>query len=773
MMCALLWAGNVGVPPATPVMSVPEPDVPVPEMTVPDELAPEMTVPVMSAPEPDAPTPDAIAPDEPSREALLADYQALSASQSRNYDRAQDISPRQMLLLLEVCERTGASLGQKLATGEHESAHTWNDHVRPTLRSGSLGSASGVWQFLPSTFQTIIERFGTQLLALSEADLDTGREHLDLGDGPFSDAQVRALIQETVDGKRGADDEELKLLRHNFAVLAFAKHYLSVDSGATTPEEDYLFHFLGEGQGRRILALARGEARHTLSVKQPPPPPPLIDETPTELADADDGVVPLITAAALARDEILTPAERRLPSLSPQPSPARVSVQWMPVSALSSAALDDMIASVKARSAALERPMAFEPEPDIEPAPAIFVPPRPPPPPPPPPPISSEWGFDAESPVVTGNLGMFYRDGKGQTKPYTWGEFMDHLARRVRAKEQPAMVRAKYGVGFALAGGDMPERAFSPEFTATAATFRHDLSGAVRVPEALITGPLGPDETRQYKQRLATLIQQGEDQPLDTLPPEAQTALRHLAALPPDLADASTAHPEVSNALNTFRKLVGKHQPDDPANLNRLMPAERIALELYDQRLARLAALQAAQLAAIDQSVDLSRIKTLPVGLRNAAAPHVSLLQVALAERGLLKQPTEKHVWRDKNRKKQVTYTVKPFVGYAGEATQAAIKSFQWRHGLRDTQSVLDPVTLGLLGLPPMGPDIFRPLAGPNCPIDPAESETFPASTIPTGSQHRQPLDVIAPHARLARKWEWPPVPVVDAAAPTQEPPSP
>ncbi len=78
---------------------------------------------------------------------------------------------------------------------------------------------------------------------------------------------MRGLIQETVAGKRGAGDEELQLLRHNFAVLAFAKHYLSLDSGATTPEEDYLFHFLGEGQGRRVLALARGEARDTLCVQ--------------------------------------------------------------------------------------------------------------------------------------------------------------------------------------------------------------------------------------------------------------------------------------------------------------------------------------------------------------------------------------------------------------------------------------------------------------------------------------------------------------------------
>ena len=200
-------------------------------------------------------------------EATLAAYRAMSASQSRNYDRAQDISPRQMLILLEVCERTGADLGQVLATGEYESAHTWNDHVRPSLKTGKLGSATGVWQFQPATFHRIVKKFGAQLLSASEADAAAGRERMDLGDGPFTDTQVRSLIQETVDGKRGAEDEELQLLRHNFAVLAFAKHYLSVDSGATTPEEDYLFHFLGAGQGKRVLELARGEARDTLCVK--------------------------------------------------------------------------------------------------------------------------------------------------------------------------------------------------------------------------------------------------------------------------------------------------------------------------------------------------------------------------------------------------------------------------------------------------------------------------------------------------------------------------
>ncbi|MFZ0791761.1 MAG: hypothetical protein WAM94_19280, partial [Chromatiaceae bacterium] len=241
-------------------------------------------------------TPGVDSSDGSQPEVTVADYRAMSDSQSRNHDRTQDISPRQMVILLEVSERTGASLGQALATGEFESAHTWNDHIRPILKSGKLGSATGVWQFQPATFHSIIRLFGAQLLAATEANAATGRQHMDLGEGPFNDATVRRLIWETVDGTRGAQDEELQLLRHNFAVLAFAKHYLTVDSGAATPEEDFLHHFLGSGQARQVLALARGEARDTLCVKPP--------------EAAGDGVTEMMSAKAPLQ---------ALPGLAPEP----------------------------------------------------------------------------------------------------------------------------------------------------------------------------------------------------------------------------------------------------------------------------------------------------------------------------------------------------------------------------------------------------------------------------------------------------------------------
>lgn len=76
-------------------------------------------------------------------EMTQAAYRALSARQSRSYDKRQDISPRQLLILLEVAARTDSSLGQALATGEMESAHTWNDHIRPPHRQRPTGLGDG------------------------------------------------------------------------------------------------------------------------------------------------------------------------------------------------------------------------------------------------------------------------------------------------------------------------------------------------------------------------------------------------------------------------------------------------------------------------------------------------------------------------------------------------------------------------------------------------------------------------------------------------------
>ena len=769
-------------------------------------------------------------------EVTLAAYRALSASLSRGYDRSRDISPRQLLILLEVAERTGTSLGQALATGEMESAHTWNDHVRPPLANGQLGSATGVWQFLPATFQIIIKKYGAQLLAATAADPAANRAPLDLGEGPFTDAQVRDLIQETVAGKRGAGDEELQLLRHNFAVLAFAKHYLSLDSGATTPEEDYLFHFLGEGQGRRVLELARGEARDTLCVQRldapatpldtepkapggealvatgqgatqvssPPPSPPRVTAqaavassflpegltlatartsagaaaessgsagpskatTPATSAPESSGPsvaskpsTPAVTGAsaptpsapptgtsgsAAPSPSPVTTVDTTAPIKSPEATGLTVAPAPLPASAppglgefgspnppepgTAANPLTTLIATLKtAAGLAKDEPPAAQP--------AVWTPPPVAAPPPP----SAEWGLPATSPTVTSNPGMFYRDGRQQTQPYTWAEFLEHLARQVRAQDQPVLVRAKYGVGFPLQGGDMPERAFDPEAVAKPVSFHHEISPTLRLPEALITRPLDVDETREYKARLAALVAQGDDQPLDRLPPETLAALQHLRLLPPETEELSTRDPQVSQALRAFRQRVGKAEPDDPAQADRLLPAERVALALYDQRLTRYAAWQAGQQASGLLAPDLNRINKMPKGLKKYAAPHLAAVQRALAAQGLLTPPIQKVVWRDKKRKKHIDYKTAPFAGKPDPATIGALDRFQWRQGLQRTGGVMDAVTLNLLGLWAMGPELFRPLSGPQCLIkDLAEPTAWCENPrVVPGARHR------------------------------------
>jgi hypothetical protein len=133
--------------------------------------------------------------------------------------------------------------------------------------------------------------------------------------------------------------------------------------------------------------------------------------------------------------------------------------------------------------------------------------------------------------------------------------------------------------------------------------------------------------------------------------------------------------------------------------------------------LARYAALQGGQQASLHDAPDLNRIKKLPAGLQRSAAPSIAAVQRALAARGLLTQPTQKVVWRDKKRKKHAEYRPAPFPGKPDKATVAALNAWQWRNGLRRTDGVLDAVTLGLLGLPPLGPEILMPPYGPQCEV--------------------------------------------------------
>lgn len=631
------------------------------------------------------------------RAQVLADYRAKADLEARNYDPTQDISPRQMLILLEVAQRTESSLGLALATGEFESARTWNDFVRPTIGEGRLGSATGVWQFIPSTFYRIIKRYGADILATSSADESLHREQMDLGAGPFSDQQVRTIIEEAIAGTRDAEDEQLQLLRHNFTVLAFAKHYLSVDTGAKTPEEDYLFHFLGEQRGREILALARGEARHSLSV-----------------ATSQHNAQPMLAtrqgqAAAGGRQAIRLPGRTQSPRLSYSSgtrqtrvaAPTRITPRHRsslgsPRQRLGEARTRHGATAYRSSAGSLSRPAIWSSA-DVGNSPQA----------------SSRSGLPANSPVVTGNPGMFYRDASTKTSPYTWAEFLNALSARVQAKRQPAMVRAKYGVGFQLNGGDMPGWTLDNKPITETVEFRHtlidlDMADSLPLPAQLITGPLDAAETQAYKERLAELIRLGEDKPLSTLPPAALQALQHLGLLSPNLEAANNESPELSEALQAFRELVGKHAPDDPALANKLMPSDRVALEIYDQRIARYAAFQTAQLAAMQQGLDLMGINRLLKSHQQASRPPIATLQKALAEAGL---QTQTHA----RKRTQPEH----FDGIAGKLTQAALNQFQLRNGLRPTDGLLDPVTTAMLGLPPMGLDIFLPPSGPQSPLQP------------------------------------------------------
>jgi len=498
----------------------------------------------------------------------MARFQALADQRAREYDRSQDIGPRQLLALLDVAERTGYSLGQLLATGEHESAHTWNDFVRPPLGGGKVGAAAGVWQFQPQTFERVIHLYGEELLALTEADPTKGRRRLDLGFGPFCDAEVRRIIRDTVDGLHDPEDQELKLLRHNFTVQALAKYLLSKDSGAADPVEDYLFHFLGVAEGRRILTLARGEARNTRSVKPPPPP----DQSPqpavgTRIRDTLPGRPALRLELAPRGHKSVTTAGAPLPG-------------------------------ARAADAMLRR--QGEPTPQ-------HMPPR-------------QWlapyGYEHDSPVVTGNAGMFYRDGQRRSDPYTWAEFLANIERRVKADEQPGLVRDKYGAGFALTGGDMPDWGISPDDPAKTLRVRPDDGGELALPKARITGALDVTEMRDYQRRLATLIGLGETEPTAVLSDASSLALWRLGLLKPpaegeaagtEPATASdllalfgtdmgpgwgivlrTDTPAVRDALHAFRALMGKAPPEDPALVDLLLPAERVALEVYGARVMRI-----------------------------------------------------------------------------------------------------------------------------------------------------------------------------------------
>jgi hypothetical protein len=124
-------------------------------------------------------------------------------------------------------------------------------------------------------------------------------------------------------------------------------------------------------------------------------------------------------------------------------------------------------------------------------------------------------------------------------------------------------------------------------------------------------------ELRDYQRRIAALIGLGEVEPTAVLSTAAARALWRLGVLgppadaPPEAVTAAdddpaalfgtdmgpgwgkvlrTDRPAVRAALHAFRELVGKAEPDDPAHADLMLPAERVALEVYGARIERLVA---------------------------------------------------------------------------------------------------------------------------------------------------------------------------------------
>jgi hypothetical protein len=147
------------------------------------------------------------------------------------------------------------------------------------------------------------------------------------------------------------------------------------------------------------------------------------------------------------------PASARapLPTEPALPSPAKPTPADNPITTLVAKLKSAAGIPVEASPAVVEEAVWVPPPAELSPPP---LPPSPP---------SAEWGLPATSPTVTIIPACSTAMARGGTQPYTWAEFLDNLARHIRAQDQPALVRAKYGVGFDLKGGDMPQWTFDPE----------------------------------------------------------------------------------------------------------------------------------------------------------------------------------------------------------------------------------------------------------------------------------------------------------------------
>lgn len=706
---------------------------PAPETPEPPEQAvvvrpppPTTTPPALTAPPAPSPAPTAATPPPPATVSplrlqkgsppatasdMLRTYQELSEKRQRNYDKAQDISASQLLVLLDVARRTGAPLGDLMATGDLESARTWNDYVRPPIKGANgqpaLGEAQGIWQFMPGTFASVIRLYGQKILRLSEADPAKGLPAMDLGNEAYTDTEIRDIIKRNM-GNPKAGGEDLQALRSNFAVATLAKYCLDAEAGDASPEKRYLIHFLGAGDGGRAWDNANSpERRTTLAVKRPPEAEPKQTSTPP----------PAATPAG-------KPHKKKTPAVpkGKHASPAQ---------------------------ATTAQPLAQDPaDPAAE---TVLTPPVPTTPPPTP----DTWGFDPDSATVRNNRWLFYA---GST-PRTWGQFMDNLRVQVAADKSPAFVRQKYGVGFNLTRGDTPgwsaKEQNPKQLAGSVVPFASDNGTPVPLPKGLVYAPLNKDEQVRYVNRLSELVQKGEDQPRADLSPQETAwltgALKRQGVLPQTTPPQTPVNdPAIVAAMQKFRQRVGMGEPDNPDHARMFPPALRVALETYDARLQPYIAKQMKQEQTRAHALNLATLPKADPAAREAATPQVIALKEGMTAAGLL-QPKTKVVVETKLNSRGKPYKARQKVplppdGSVDKGLIAKLDEFQLRQGLRPTHGVLDTATLDALGvtLPPPAvavqpiPAPLQNTVPPTTSFNPVAGTT-PAPPAPPSQQPEAP----------------------------------
>lgn len=626
-------------------------------------------------------------------------YQELSAKRQKDYDKTQDASASQLLTLLEVARRTGASLGDLIATGDLESARTWNDYVRPPIKGENgqpaLGAAQGVWQFMPGTFASVVRLYGTQILRQSDANPAKGLPALDLGNETHTDAEVREILRRNADNPQ-AGGEDLQALRSNFAVATLAKYFLDAEAGPdASPEKRYLIHFMGAPEAAQVLALAADPTHsNTLAVKRPPEPAPI---TPKPLPQKQEKVI--------GKGKTV-PAPAPPPLTQPEEAPTTPVV-----------------------------PLAPPPTPDT-------------------------WGLDPESATVRNNKWLFFNGTEPRTWGQFMDNLKakaaaDNNPALVRQKYGVGFDLKRGDTPGWSAQGQNPQ-----QLAASVTPFATDSGTPAPLPKGLVYGPLNKDEQARYVSRLAGMVQQGQDQPRADLSPEETVwltgALKRQGVLPPATPPQTpVTDPAVVAAMQKFRKRVGMGEPDNPAHAAMLTPMLQAALETYDARLQPYLVQQEKQGPAHASALNLATLGKADPATRQAAAPQILALKEGMKNAGIL-QPKTKIVTETKTNSRGKPYKARqtvplPFDETVDKGLIARLDEFQLRQGLRPTHGVLDTATLEALGVTlPVPATAPTPATVPVVQADaPAPTRAFnPTAGSPTTPPPTAPAQATPqPHA--------------------------